>query len=234
MLFTRPLYEGRFVDRPNRFLTVVQLDGAHIEAHLPDPGRLKELLLPGATVWVRPESGPKRKTSYTLALVEAPTGELVSLVTTLPNELVAEALEERRIEELAGWEVSAREHQRGRSRFDFLLERDGGARQMLLEVKSVTLVEEGRALFPDAVTARGARHVRELAESLADDFEAAVLFVVQRKDAESVTAARSIDPEFAVALGQARRAGVWLLAYRCSVSLSEARITGPVPVIVGD
>lgn len=232
MLFTRPLYEGRFVDRPNRFLTVVELDEGQVEAHLPDPGRLKELLLPGVTVWVRPESGPKRRTGYTLALVEAPTGELVSLVTTLPNELAAEALEEKRIGELADWEVGAREHQRGRSRFDFLLERDAGSRQMLLEVKSVTLVEEGRALFPDAVTARGTRHVRELADSLADGFAAAVLFVVQRRDAASVTAARSIDPEFADALAAARDAGVRLLAYRSSVSLSEARITDPLPLVL--
>ncbi|NIN70749.1 MAG: hypothetical protein GTO46_02200 [Gemmatimonadetes bacterium] len=96
-----PLRSARFVSRPNRFLTVVELDGEPVEAHLPDPGRLKELLLPGANVWVRPASGPGRKTRFTLAMVEAPSGELVSVVTTLPNELVAEALEAGRIAELA-------------------------------------------------------------------------------------------------------------------------------------
>jgi len=98
-------------------------------------------------------------------MVEAPSGELVSVVTTLPNEMVAEALADSRIAELADWQVAAREHTRGRSRFDFLLAR-GSHQRMLLEVKSVTLVENGRALFPDAVTARGARHVRELAEAV--------------------------------------------------------------------
>ncbi len=96
-----PLRSARFVSRPNRFLTVVELHGEPVEAHLPDPGRLKELLLPGANVWVRPASGPGRKTRFTLAMVEAPSGELVSVVTTLPNELVAEALEAGRIAELA-------------------------------------------------------------------------------------------------------------------------------------
>lgn len=226
-----PLHEGRFVERPNRFLTVVELEGRRVEAHLPDPGRLKELLLPGARVWVRPADSPNRKTAFTLTLVEAPTGELVSLVTTLPNRLVEEALRAGSLAELRGWAIERAEYTWGDSRFDFLLVRDG--RRLLLEVKSVTLVEEGRALFPDAVTARGARHVRELIAARQEGWETAVLFVVQRRDAESVTAARSIDPGFADALAAAREAGVRLLAYRCSVTLEEAVITDPLPVRIG-
>ena len=104
---------------------------------------------------------------------------------------------------------------------------------MLVEVKSVTLVEKRRALFPDAVTARGARHVRELAEACrADGLEATVIFVVQRRDADEVTSARSIDPVFADALLDARSAGVRLLAYRCIVTLEEARITTRLPVTI--
>lgn len=213
-------------------MTVVELEGEPVEAHLPDPGRLIELLLPGANVWVRPASGPGRKTRFTLAVVEAPSGELVSVVTTLPNELVAEALAAGRIGELADWSVEAREYSWGYSRFDFLLAR-GDVERMLLEVKSVTLVEDGRALFPDAVTARGARHVRELAEAKSAGLEAAVLFVVQRRDAKSVTAARAIDPNFADALEQARESGVRVLGYRCEVTLEEARITEAVPFVGG-
>lgn len=226
-----PLLEAQFVARPNRFLTIVRLEGRETEAHLPDPGRLRELLVPGRTVWVRPEANAKRKTRYTLALVRAPSGELVSLVTTLPNALVGEALEAGRIDELAGWRLEESEHAWGRSRFDFLLSSRG--RRMLLEVKSVTLVDAGRALFPDAVTTRGARHVRELAAALEAGLEAAVFFVVQRRDARSITAARSIDPAFADALTEAEAAGVRLLGYRCRVTRKEAQLMGAIPVLVG-
>ena len=225
-----PLHLASFIARPNRFLTVVELDGTPVEAHRPDPGRLKELWLPGVRVWVREASGPARKTDYTLTLVEAPSGEFVSLVTTLPNEMVAEALALNHIEELADWTVERREVTWGRSRFDFLLHNDT-AEQLLLEVKSVTLVEGDRALFPDAVTARGARHVRELAVAVGDGLAAAVLFVVQRRDASSVTAARAIDPAFADALREAHAAGVMVLGYRCEVSLKEATIIDALPVL---
>ncbi len=104
------------------------------------------------------------------------------------------------------------------------------AEQLLLEVKSVTLVEGDRALFPDAVTARGARHVRELAAAVGDGLAAAVLFVVQRRDASSVTAARAIDPAFADALREAHAAGVMVLGYRCVVSTKEATIIDALPV----
>lgn len=228
-----PLIAARFRDRPNRFLTVVELEGQAVEAHLPDPGRLRELLTPGCRVWVRPARGPGRKTRFTLALVESESGELVSVVTTLPNELVAEALRDSRIAELRDWSVARREYPWGHSRFDFLLAR-GGGRRMLVEVKSVTLVEQRRALFPDAVTARGTRHVRELAKACsAEGLDAAVVFVVQRRDADEVTSARSIDPAFADALLEARDAGVRLLGYRCVVTLEEARITTPLPVTIG-
>jgi sugar fermentation stimulation protein A len=165
--------------------------------------------------------------------VAAPSGELVSLVTTYANDLVERALAAGRLGELAGWRIERREHGWGCSRFDFLLGSDGGDERMLLEVKSVTLVEGRCALFPDAVTRRGARHVRELARSIEDGYRATVLFVVQRADAASVTAARSIDPVFANALAEARDRGVRLLGYRCRVTTAEAQLTEPIPVHVG-
>lgn len=228
-----PLLPGRFVARPNRFLTVIDLAGERIEAHLPDPGRLKELLTPGVRVWVRAAAGGTRRTGYTLTLVEAPSGELVSLVTTYANDLVERALCAGRIGELAGWRIERREYGWGDSRFDFLLASDAGDELMLLEVKSVTLVEGRCALFPDAVTTRGARHVAELARSVGDGYRATVLFVVQRGDAASVTAARSIDPGFAGALGDARDRGVRLLGYRCRITTAEASLTEAIPVHVG-
>jgi sugar fermentation stimulation protein A len=224
-----PLLPARFLERPNRFLALVDLDGETVEAHLPDPGRLKELLVSGSELWVRPAAGGGRRTRYTVALVRAPSGELISLVTTLSNQLVQEALDEGRISELADWQVLAKEHTWGRSRFDFLLGA-GACRRMLLEVKSVSLVESGRAMFPDAVTARGTRHLRELADALSTGIGAALLFVVQRREATCVTAARAIDPAFADAMGAAAKAGVQLLAYRSRATLQDAKITEPITV----
>lgn len=170
-----------------------------MEAHLPDPGRLEELLVEGRRMRLRPAAAPGRKTDWTAVLVESPGGE--------------------------GW-VSI-----GASRFDFSLRKEDPSRQLVLEVKSVTLVEEGLGLFPDAVTARGARHVRELAELAGSgDRAAAVLFLVQRDDAEAVMAAPSIDPDFAAALESARREGVRVLARRCSVDTECVSLDEPIPV----
>lgn len=252
-----PLVESRFITRPNRFLLHCHIDGCEEEVHLADPGRLNELLLPGRRVWVRPAAAPGRRTRWSAVLVESPAGDgLVSVDTTLPNRLIQRALREDALSEFEGWSLERHEftppaelfdrartggrrgsvrRRRGapRSRIDFLL-RDGDGRSLAVEVKSVTLVEDGVALFPDAVTARGARHVRELAEiALLDDWEAAVLFVLQRPDADRIRAASSIDPVFAEALAGAEAAGVRVLGRRCHVDLSRVRLGEPVPAGAG-
>ena len=144
--------------------------------------------------------------------MQAPSGSgLVSLNTTLPNRLVGRALERRALPEFDGYRLDRAEFPHGRSRFDFLLH--GRSTKLVLEVKSV-------ARFPDAITARGARHVRELAALAGEDgWEAAVLFVLQRGDADRIEAARAIDPGFAEALAEAKAAGVQVLGRRCTVTL---------------
>lgn len=232
-----PLTAARFVDRPNRFVVLCRLEDdpadGPVEAHLPDPGRLRELLVPGARLWLRPARRPGRRTRWSAALVETGADRvLVSLDTTLPNRLVKKALEADTLDELAGWRLMTPEWTHRGSRFDFLLGRDGDGERLVLEVKSVTLVEDGCALFPDAVTSRGARHLRELADlSVRPGWNGAVLFVLQRPDARRIRAARSIDPRFADALRTARSAGVRVLGRRCRVRRDAVTLlTGPVPV----
>jgi sugar fermentation stimulation protein A len=228
-----PLVEGRFLDRPNRFLIRCRIPGhdEDQEVHMADPGRLRELLVPGARLWVHPAASPTRRTRWTAVLVETPGGGgVVGLRTTLPNDLVRRALEEGALPEFEGCALRKAEWTHGRSRFDFLLDGPEG-RPLALEVKGVTLVEDGVARFPDAVTARGARHVRELAAMAAEGKrDAAILFVLQRDDAASIEAARTIDPGFAEALDRAREAGVRLLGRRCRVSLEAVELAEPVAV----
>lgn len=233
--FGAELVPGRFVRRPNRFVVRARLErGEEVRAHLPNPGRLDEILVPGRPLRLETAEDEDRKTDWSAVLARTPDGEgWVSLVTTLPNRLVGVALAEGRFEALAGWELERSEARVGGSRFDFLL-RDG-SRRLVLEAKSVTLVREGVGLFPDAVTERGTRHVRELA-SIAerDGWEAAVLFVAQRDDVEAVAAAPAIDPAFAEALGRARSAGVRALARRCEVDPAGVALGPALPVLPAD
>lgn len=231
-----PLVPSLFIRRHNRFLLRVKLADSkeEVDAHMADPGRLKELLLPGRRIWLRPASAPNRRTGWSAVLVEDPEkAELVSLDTTLPNRLIRRALEEEALPEMSGWTMVRSEFPMGRSRIDFLLA-DAVGRQMALEVKSVTLVEDGVALFPDAVTERGVRHLRELAEvARKKDWEAGVLFVLQRSDAGEIRAARSIDPKFAEALEKAREGGLRILGRRCHVFLDRVELGAALPAGVG-
>lgn len=205
--------------------------GQEVVCHMADPGRLRELLVPDRPLLIRHAPAPHRKTSWSLVLVRAPHGDgWVSVDTTLPNRLIHATLEAQALEELDQWSLERREFTHGRSRLDFLLS-DRKGRKMALEVKSVTLVDGEEALFPDAVTSRGARHVEELTEIASrPNWEAAVLFVLQRDDATRIRAARRIDPDFADALQKAREAGVRVLGRRCRVSRDRVTLGEPVPV----
>jgi sugar fermentation stimulation protein A len=208
--------------------------GDPVEAHLPDPGRLRELLVTGRRVMLRPVTGTARRTSWSLVLVQTPEGTgWVSLDTTLPNRLLARALAEDGLSELPGWKLERAEATVGGSRFDFLLSRAG--RKRILEAKSVTLVDNGLALFPDAVTARGTRHVREIEEIVASGaMDGTILFVAQRQDVDAIQAAWEIDPAFARALDAARLQGVQILGRRCRVTPEGVTLLGPVPVLSGE
>ena len=222
-----PLVPGTFLERPNRFLTLVETNQGQVWSHLPDPGRLRELLIPGARVWLRPNQNPHRKTAFTTVLVEHDS-HLISVDSTLPNRLMEFCLKKKVIPELREWNLQRREHTLEGMRVDFLLEK--GSQKLLLEVKSVTLVEEGVAKFPDAVTSRGARHMRHLQASLNAHTRAAVFFVVQRDDAVAFSPQWERDPVFAEALVAAVRSGVQILAYNAQVTHNQIRLLHPLPV----
>ncbi len=217
-----------FLERPNRFGAWVELRGRREYVHVPDPGRLKELLFPGANVWLRPGRTSSRRTAFSLVMTRD-QGVWVSLDTGAPNRVVRGALERGELPEFAGYTTVRPEFSYGRSRLDFLL--TGARGRCLLEVKSVTLVVDGCGLFPDAVSARASRHLRELMGAVAEGYRAAALFLVQRPDAQCVAPNEATDPQFAQSLRQAAAGGVELLARICQVDPTGIRIGAPVPVL---
>jgi sugar fermentation stimulation protein A len=222
-----PLIPGRLVRRDNRFRVTVEVDGESVAAHLPNSGRLTELLKPRRPCWLAPISSPHRKTDFDLKLVEY-AGGLVSVDARLPNPLLAEALEEGWLVPFQGHTGFEREIPLGQSRVDFQLQMPSGL--MWIETKSVTLVEQGLALFPDAPTARGTRHVRELTEAVRDGDKAAITFVVQRPDARRFAPYDAADPAFGEALRGAAESGVDVYAWTCQVSREAITIAGQIPV----
>lgn len=219
---------GVFVARDNRFRVTVEVGGREVGAHLPNSGRLGELLVPGRRVLLVERPSAQRKTGYDLALVEY-EGRWVSVDARLPNDLVAQALRAGRLAPLAAYPTVRREVGWGHSRFDFLLEAPDKP-PCLLEVKSVTLVLDGLACFPDAVTARGRRHVEELAQAVEAGYRAAVTFIVQRDDAVGFRPHDESDPEFGRALRQAAQRGVEVYAYACRVEPDRIEIAQPLLV----
>lgn len=220
------LIEAEFVARPNRFLSRVRIDGKIVESHVPDPGRLKELLFPGARVLVEPKPGEHRKTKFATVMVYA-GDELISINSQLPNRFVRHCLDNGLIPEFKGWSVKKQEYTLGKSRFDFLLEK--GDQEKLVEVKSATLVEDGTARFPDAVTSRGRRHVLHLADSITPSRSAAVLFIVQRSDAMAFEPHWERDPDFSQALRDAVDDGVGLVIYTAHLEPSSMRLGKSIP-----
>ena len=220
------LVEAKFVARPNRFLSQVEINGVVHDSHVPDPGRLKELLFPGARVLVEPKSGAERKTKFATVMVYSGK-ELISINSQLPNKFVRFCLDNKLIPELSDWTVKKQEYTLGKSRFDFLLEK--GDEEKLLEVKSVTLVEAGLARFPDAVTARGAKHVHHLADSINDKRSSAVLFIVQRSDANSFEPHWERDPFFAQTLASSVEKGLELLIYTSHVEADGVTLGKSLP-----
>lgn len=211
------LVRGEYLERLNRFAIAVRVEGKREVAHLPNPGRLLEVLAPGRAILLR--RAPRgRKTRWTA--VAADLGDfLVSLDSTLPNRAFPRFLSRGIFPELLGFQIVAREPRLGAGRADFLLSREG--EKVWVEVKSVTLVEGGLALFPDAPTSRGARHLRELSLRVRKGEKAFVVFVVQRPDAQKFGPNSALDPRFGEAFCQALALGVEFRAVVCAFDGKE-------------
>jgi sugar fermentation stimulation protein A len=218
------MVEGRFLRRDNRFVAHVEIEGQEEVCHVKNTGRCRELLPPGAKVWCQVLDNPKRKTKYDLITVEKGT-YLINMDSQAPNRAAEEWL---RGGGLGQVELIKPEQKFGASRFDFYLERQG--RPMYLEVKGVTLEENGICRFPDAPTERGAKHLRELVEAKKQGYDAAVLFVIQMKPVLYLEPNDGTDPEFGKALRAAAAAGVEIFAMDCIITEDTMVIADPVTV----
>ena len=233
MLFPTPLIPATLIRRYKRFLADVTLpNGEEITAHVGNPGAMTGLDAPGSKVWLSKSDNPKRKLPYSWELVEVDFGagpELVGVNTAHPNTLVGEAIKNNVIPELAGYGSVRREVKYGKnSRIDFLLENEGEP-PCYLEIKNVHLMRApGLAEFPDSVTARGAKHLDELAAMVEAGARAVMLFVIQIGSAERFALARDIDRVYGQAFDYARKVGVEAIAWKCAISPESIEITAPV------
>lgn len=222
MQFPSPLITGKLIKRYKRFMADVELEnGETVTAHCANPGSMMGLAEPGTTVWLSKSDNPKRKLKYSWELLQVDLGAgpaMVGINTSHPNGIVAEGIEQGKVSELAGYDNLRREVKYGKnSRIDILLESDGKP-PCYVEVKNVHLMRRaGFAEFPDSVTARGAKHLDELADMVADGARAVMVFLVQRDDGERFGLAADIDPHYVERHDAAHAAGVETLVYSCKL-----------------
>lgn len=218
------IVKGKFIDRPNRFIAHVEIDGKIETVHVKNTGRCREILISGAECYLEKSDNPNRKTGYDLVTVKK--GErFINIDSQLPNALVEEWLANQNIFQ----EVSLikREKTYGSSRFDFYIE--AGNRKIFIEVKGVTLENDNVVSFPDAPTNRGIKHINELISAIEDGYEAYIFFVIQMKDVDYFIPAWDKHKEFGDALVNAYNNGVNILVYDCFVGENEVKIMDSVP-----
>ncbi|MEO1537592.1 MAG: DNA/RNA nuclease SfsA [Pseudomonadota bacterium] len=234
MRFQTPLVPARLLRRYKRFLADVMLeaDGREVVAHCPNPGSMIGLAEPGMRIWLEPNDDPKKKLKYGWRLVELGDGDMAGIDTAVPNRVVKEALIGRTVEELADYgNVRPEVKYSQNSRIDFLLS-EPGLKDAYVEVKNVHLLRETRlAEFPDCVTERGAKHLRDLSKMVAEGHRAVMLYLVQRSDCDRFALARDLDPVYGKAFDEARGAGVEVLCYDTLISTKGVSIRRALPVI---
>ena len=223
----KDVYIGRFVSRPNRFIAHVELDGEMVVCHVKNTGRCRELLIPGAKVVLEKAKNPERKTKYDLIAVWK-GGLLINMDSQAPNIAFGEWAREKGFPE--GLIEIRSETVHGDSRFDFYYNSRNG--NGFIEVKGVTLENDGVVRFPDAPTERGAKHLRGLIGCVREGFGAYAVFIVQMSGMKYFAPNEETDPDFAEALRDAAAAGVNIMALECTVTENGMNITGEIPVIL--
>lgn len=221
------IVKGKFLERPNRFIAYVDIDGQKETVHVKNTGRCKELLRPGAVVYLQEFDSSARKTKWDLIAVEK-NGRIINMDSQIPNKVVKEWLESgglfRKVTKIQP------EYTYGDSRVDLYVEADG--KKVLIEVKGVTLEEEGRVRFPDAPSERAVKHVEELKRAVGEGYEAYIFFVIQMKDVRYFTPNMDTHPAFGEALREAALAGVHVIAYDCRVDCDHITLADEVKVVL--
>lgn len=221
------IHKGIFLSRPNRFIAICDVDGTEQVCHVKNTGRCKELLVSGCTVYLEKSANPNRKTAFDLVAVEK-AGVLFNIDSYAPNRVFGELLEQGGL--FSDTTLIKPETAYDNSRFDFYVEH--GNKKAFIEVKGVTLEEDGILMFPDAPTERGVKHIYELCKAIDGGYESYIAFVIQTENARYFTPNRITHPEFAKALEYAREKGVNILCFTCKTTPDTLKIAKEVPVII--
>lgn len=233
MRFNDKLRPGRLIKRYKRFLADVEmLDGSVLTGYTPNTGSMRSCSEPGSNIWLSRSQNQNRKHAYTWELTETAAGVLVGINTGMTNKVVREGIEQGIVTELQGYPALTEEVRYGKenSRIDLLLRNDEQS-CCYVEVKNVTWVESAIAFFPDAVTQRGSKHLRELIQMVREGHRAVLLFCIMRADAEILQPADRVDPAYGETLRAAIDAGVEVYAYFATVTLEGIELNSPVPIV---
>lgn len=216
---------GIFMSRPNRFIAYVMVDGVTVTCHVKNTGRCKELLIPGVTVYLEEHNNPKRKTKYSVIGVQKGS-RMINMDSQAPNKVVYEWIQSGGL--YSDIKIIKPEKTYGNSRFDFYVETTN--KQIYIEVKGVTLEEDGIVRFPDAPTERGVKHINELISCVKEGYEAYIIFVIQMKEVKHFEPNDITHPEFGKALREAEKQGVHIIAMDCDVKKNQLNIRHNVKV----
>ena len=227
MKFNNKLLQGTLIKRYKRFFVDINYQNKTITAHCPNSGSMMGLLNKGNSVWFSEASNPKRKLKYTLQIVNVDK-KLVGINTQLTNKIVLEALNQKKIKNLVKFDhIKTEAKFSDKTRFDFLI--SNNKKKCFLEVKNVTLVRDNKiAEFPDAITSRGTKHLKELINAKKKGYESYMLYLIQREDCKSFKIANDIDREYKTAFNEALKNGVKMLCYDCKLSDEEIKLNNQI------
>jgi len=227
MKFNKKLLQGTLIKRYKRFFVDIEYQGKTITAHCPNSGSMMGLLSKGNVIWFSESDNPKRKLKYTLEIIKVDNA-LVGINTQLTNKIVLEALRQKKIKKLTKFNnIKTEVKFSDKTRFDFLI--SNNSRKCFLEVKNVTLVRKKNiAEFPDSITSRGTKHLKQLIKARKKGFESYILYLVQRESCQSFKIAKDIDQEYKITFDKALKNGVKILCYNCKLTNEEIKLNSQI------